>query len=83
MADVREFPTDASAVAVCLEGAKGDAKAAEANWAIVILPAGESVMICTSHTFSHPRLAGLLEEAKAVSVIAEIESQLGAGPDAI
>ena len=75
MADVREFPTDASAVAACLEGAKGEAESLDASWAIVILPAGESVMICTSHQFPHPRFAGWLEEAKAVSVIAEIEAQ--------
>ena len=64
MGDVTELPTDAKAVAACLEAAKGEAKSVEASWAIVILPMGESVMCVTSHQFSHPRFAGFLEEAK-------------------
>ena len=80
MGDVTELPTDAKAVEACLDGAKQEAESANAGWAIVILPLGDSVMCLTSHMFSHPRFAGYMEEAKAVSLIAEIETQLS--PDA-
>ena len=76
MGDVTELPTDAKAVEACLDGAKNEANEAGAEWAVVIMPYGDSVMVCTSHQFSHPRFVGLLEEAKAISVIAEIEAHV-------
>jgi len=76
MGEVTNFPTDQGDVAACLDGAKAEAERIGAAWAIVILPEGDAVTAVCSHTFSHPRFCGHLEEAKAVSLLAEIEAGL-------
>jgi|AACY02.18.fsa_nt_gi hypothetical protein len=76
MSNVKDFPTDQRAAIVCLQGAIEECESINASWAIVILPDGDAVTCVCSHTFSHPRFCGHLEEAKAVSLLAEIEAGL-------
>jgi hypothetical protein len=76
MGDVTNFPGHDADVIACLDGARDEARRIGAAWAIVILPEGDAVTAVCSHTFSHPRFCGHLEEAKAVSLLAEIEAGL-------